>query len=59
MLPKEFKRKVRATEIAVASATAEKFPVFIISISKNPRCFENAKHFPCQYVGKKKSWMNS
>ena len=46
--------------MVAASATGERFPVFIImSKSKNTCCFRNVKHLPCQYVAQKKSCMNS
>ena len=37
----------------------EKLPMFVIWKSKNPRCFKNFKHLPCEYKSQKKSWMNS
>ena len=55
----EKKRKVRLTGMAAASATGEKLPMFVIWKSKNPRCFKNVKHLPCEYKSQKKSWMNS
>ena len=51
----EKKSKVRLTGMAVASATGEKLPMFVIWNSKNPRCFKNFKHLPCEYKSKKKS----
>ena len=45
--------------MAAASATGEKLPMFVIWKSKNPRCFKNVKHLPCEYKSQKKSWMNS
>ena len=52
------KGKVRLTGMAAASAT-EKMPMFVIWKSKNPRCFKNVKHLPCEHKSQKKSWMNS
>ena len=40
-------------------AQQEKLPMFVIWKSKNPRCFKNVKHLPCEYKSQKKSWMNS
>ena len=42
-----------------ASAVGEKLPMFVIWKSKNPRCFKNVKHLPCENKSQKKSWMNS
>ena len=53
------KSKVTLTEMAAASATGEKLPMFVIWKSKNLRCFKNIKHLPCEYISKKKSWMNN
>ena len=53
------KNKVRLTGMAAASAVGEKLPMFVIWKSKNPRCFKNVKHLPCEYKSQKKSWMNS
>ena len=53
------KSKVRFTGMAAASAVREKLPMFVIWKSKNPRCFKNVKHLPCEYKSQKKSWMNS
>ena len=53
------KSKVRLTGMAAASAVGEKLPMFVIWKSKNPRCFKNVKHLPCEYKSQKKSWMNS
>ena len=36
-----------------------KTAMFVIWRSKNPRCFKNVKHLPCEYKSQKKSWMNS
>ena len=33
--------------------------MFVIWKSKNPRCFKNIKHLPCEYNSQKESWMNS
>ena len=55
----EKKSKFRLTEMAAASAIGEKLPMFVIWKSKNPRCFKNVKHLPCEYKSQKKSWMNS
>ena len=33
--------------------------MFVIWKSKNPHCFKNVKHLPCEYKSQKKSWMNS
>ena len=44
--------------MAAASATGKKVPIFVIWKSKNPRCFKNVKHLPCEYKSQKKSWMN-
>ena len=52
------KSKVRLTGMAAASATGEKLPMFVIWKSKNPHCFKNVKHLPCEYKSQKKSWMN-
>ena len=51
--------KVRLTGMAAASVTGEKLPMLVIWKSKNPRCFKNVKHLPCEYKSQKKSWMNS
>ena len=53
------KSKVRITGMAAASAKGEKLPMLVIGKSKNPRCFKNVKHLPCEYKSQKKSWMNS
>ena len=53
------KSKVRLTGMAAASAAREKLPMFVIWKSKNPRCFKNVQHQPCEYKSQKKSWMNS
>ena len=53
------KSKVRFTGMAAANATGEKLPMFVIGKVKNPRCFKNVKHLPCEYKSQKKSWMNS
>ena len=53
------KKVFRLTGMAAASATGEKLPMFVIWKSKNPRCFKNVKHLPCEYKSQKKSWMNS
>ena len=53
------KSKVRLTEMAAASATGEKLSMYVIWKSKNPRCFKNIKHLPCEYNSQKESWMNS
>ena len=53
------KSKATVTRMASASATGEKFPMFIIDKSKNSRCFKSTKHLPCQYVMQKKISMNS
>ena len=53
------KSKVRLTEMAAASAVGDKLPMFVIWKSKNPHCFKNVKHLPCEYKSPKKSWMNS
>ena len=53
------KSKVRLTGMAAACVTGEKLPIFVIWKSKNPCCFKNVKHLPCEYKSKKKSWMNS
>ena len=58
-VPGKKKSKVRLTGMAAASATGEKLPMFVIWKSKNPRCFKNVKHLPCEYKSQKKSWMNS
>ena len=50
---------VRLTGMAAASAVGEELPMFVIWKSKNPRCFKNVKHLPCEYKSQKKSWMNS
>ena len=52
------KSKVRLTGMTAASATGEKLPMFAIWKSKNPRCFKNVKHLPCEYKSQKKSWMD-
>ena len=33
--------------------------MFVIWKSKNPCCFKNVKHLPCQYKSQKKNWINS
>ena len=53
------KSKFRLTGMAAASVTGEKLPIFVIWKSKNPCCFKNVKHLPCEYKSQKKSWMNS
>ena len=53
------KSKVRLTGMAAASAVGEKLLMFVICKSKNPRCFKNVKHLPCEYKSQKKSWINS
>ena len=53
------KSKVRVTKMVAPSATGEKLPIYIVSKSKNPRCFQDFKHLPCQCVAQKKNWMNS
>ena len=55
----EKKSKVRLTEMAAASAVGDKLPMFVMWKSKNPHCFKNVKHLPCEYKSPKKSWMNS
>ena len=52
-------KKSKITVMAAASATGEKLPMFVIWKSKNPHCFKNVKHLPCEYKSQKKSWMNS
>ena len=56
---REKNSKVRLTGMAAASVTGENLPMFVIWKSKNPRCFKNVKHLPCEYKSQKKSWMNS
>ena len=58
-VPEKKKSKVRLIGMAAASATGEKLPMFLIWKSKNPRCFKNVKHLPCEYKSEKKRWMNS
>ena len=58
-VPRGKKSKVRLTGMAAASATGEKLPMFVIWKSKNPHCFKNFKHLPCEYKSQKKSWINS
>ena len=53
------KSQIRLTGMAAASAVGEKLPMFVIWKSKNPCCFRNVKHLPCEYKSQKKSWMNS
>ena len=53
------KSKVRLPGMAAASAVGEKLPMFVIWKSKNPRCFKNVKHLPCECKSQKKSWINS
>ena len=53
------KSKVRLTRMAAASAVGEKLPMFVIWKSKNPFCFKNVKHLPCEYKSQIKNWMNS
>ena len=48
------KNKVRLTGMV-----GEKLHMSVIWKSKNPRCFSNVKHLPCEYKSQKKSWMNS
>ena len=55
----EKKSNFRFTGMTAASATGEKLPTFVIWKSKNPRCFKNVKHLPCEYKSQKESWMNS
>ena len=43
------------TGMAAASAVGEKLLMFVIWKSKNPRCFKNFKHLPCEYKSQKKS----
>ena len=49
--------KVRLTDMAAASATGEKLPMFVVGKSKTLRCFKNIKQLPCRYRSQKKSWM--
>ena len=53
------KSNVKLTGIAAASATGEKMRMLVIWKFKNPRCFKNVNHLPCEYKSQKKSWMNS
>ena len=43
--------------MAVASATEDKFEMFVIGKSKKRRCFENVKQLLIRYRAQKKSWM--
>lgn len=36
-------RKIRVTGVAATNASCEKFSMFVIKKSKNPRCFKNVK----------------
>ena len=52
--------KVRLTGLtgmATASATGEKFEMFVIGKFKKPRCIKNVKQLPCRYRAQKRSWM--
>ena len=39
--------KVQLTGMKAASATGEKFPMFVVSKSKTPRCFKYIKQLSC------------
>ena len=43
--------------MAVASATEDKFEMFVIGKSKKRRCLENVKQLLIRYRAQKKSWM--
>lgn len=50
--------KNRITILFLTNADgSEKFPLFVIGKSKNPRCFKNIKTLPAVYEANKKSWM--
>lgn len=36
---------------------SDKLKPFMIGKSKNPRCFKNVRHFPCDYSNNRKAWM--
>lgn len=38
---------------------SEKLKPFMIGKSKNPRCFKNVRHFPCEYSNNRKAWMTA
>ena len=44
--------------MAVATATGNKLPMFVIGKAKNLRCFKNVKFSPCRYRNQQKSWMD-
>ena len=50
--------KVRITVLCCANAIGEKFPLFVIGKSKQPRCFKGVKNLPCRYRNQTKAWMN-
>ena len=50
--------KVRVTVLCCANAVGEKYPLFVIGKSKQPKCFEGVKHLPCRYRHQVKAWMN-
>ena len=49
--------KIKLTGMAVASATEDKFEMFVIGKSKKRRCLENVKQLLIRYRAQKKSWM--
>ena len=49
--------KARLTGMAVASATWEKLPIFVVGKSKTRRCFKNIKQIPYRHRSQKKNWM--
>ena len=51
--------KVRLTGIATGNVIREKLPIFVIGMSKTPRCFNRIKNLPCKCKSQKKSWMDS
>ena len=51
--------KIKIIGLAVANATGEKLPMFVIGKAKNPRCLKNIQTLQCRYQSQKKSWMDS
>ena len=51
--------KVRLTGMAAGNVFGERFQMFVIGKSVNPRCFNDITNIPCRYRAQKKSWMSS
>ena len=45
---KKARLNVRLTGLVAVSATGEKLSIFVTWKSKNPHCFKNVKHLPCE-----------